>query len=1623
MSRTKTSTIALRTTKYSLDLFKNIKNFSNEDYIYNLREDNLIKKLLILLLNQYFSFNINKLEIIKYFESINIFTDLNIDKNTQKLNLLKFINEKNNTKKLSLILYNNTYISENIINKKKIILYNNLISKQLYTFKTKKLILNKLLILNSNNKRINLKKNIIKKHNFINTNYHLNYTLNLYNIYYYFLLNILKNNNIVNLLKNKKFIFIFYNIFNKIQNIFFKNTLNFKILKNNNICNTNIKSLKIVENNSKILNKIRIKNTKNNLIIIFQLIFNYYNLKNNNNYKIFYKFLINDLIIIYLKNSNYNIKKNINNYINIYIKNYYILLQFKTNLKINYFSVKYLKTKLFNINKLQLNNIKILINNINTNINNYKQIEIIPNSNIIKNNINNIKFLTKSKNKYLKINKKVNLKKNQIILKNNKKCYKIFILKIKKNKKIKYFTKKHKKSKNKYNLIKKSNYLKNLKLNKKNLNYYLNHLCINHIKIKNNYLINKNIIYNKLLLKKIKNFHKYNNKIKTNIHIKKNIKIQLNNNNINKQFGNNYRIILKLFIKSKYILKLLNLKYILNKHLKIKKFNIISLNYKKRHNILNLKLKNYSYKNKLVINFYFNNKKQFINYKIRNKELQFFQLKLNNNYLYKKQYLHNLNLNINSLNFYNKMGIFNYYLLNNKTNFNEISKKIYFDFNNFLNYKNKKKLLQNNNILINKYLNRNILILTNFKYKYLIKTKNYKNKKNTKKILNKQYKLDLQYLYDSKNITINFNNLLKNYYKKLNTIINNKKYTNKYYHQIFKLFFFNKNLTINIKLNYLKYYIILNNLLKIKNNNYIINYTIYYNNIIKLQNNNILSYLYLQKLLKNSNKKYTIINNNIIYNYFNVYLNNIKLHVNNKKLIHISYKNFVKNSKLNLKQLLLKNKLIKSNSTNIYKRINKKIYNFENNLKIKNILLKQLYNLKYLYLLNKGKCFTQNLSYFDLYDYDNLKKNQLIKLFLDFNFLIYSKTNKNNQLFETLIYPLFNKHLRLSYKKKLINIILNFEQIFKIINYFKNINNKKIFLNKSLININNQNYSNNFIIKNNYINILISKFFKYNNLILSKNSNKFYKYSKNFELYKHYTKKISTKYNTNLSKKQLSSNYIEYQFNKNINTDKIKKQNLIYKNNRTINNLLLFYNFLCIYKYQKYLIKKILKKLNLKIGTLNNLYFIQKKYIKYILLNNYIKIYKNLNFFFFTKLNKTNKINFNKLICKYSSLNSNYYYYTDLLNIFNKNNIILNNINEYNILYPDLFLNNYLNKLNYIRIKNLNQKLTKASIILDKNIITNNYLSNTKFNTNSLNINYYISNNILYISDSVQNTLIDKLLILHKKHLNINNLKSLNININHFFYTIIKNYYLLLNKFEDRYINIIISKKNTLLEYIFNKNLYINLYENQEFINIKQLMQNFDIFIKYICFLNIYYVNYKHNYIRFYNNYNIFSLLFFSNFLDYIFKKSNYLQFLFYKLNYKNNNLSKVVGLYLLLYKYSINPKLVNIDIILNYIFEFLNIQIKSNSFYKFSNLKKNLYLFENIFNDFIKTCNNITGIQFSIKGKTLNTTLRKKKYIIQKGYLNLNNIDNLIDYSQKIINGKYGKLCFRLYISTNILK
>lgn len=1631
MSRTKTSTIALRTTKITLDLFKNIKSFANEDYIYNLREDNLIKKILKLLLNQYFSININKLQIIKYFESVDIFTELNIDKNTQKLNLLKFINEKNINKKLSLILYNKNYLTTTKVNKKKLIIYNNLIAKQLYNFKIKKLILNKLLIFNYNNKSIILKKQKKNSKQYQKYNINYNYTLNIYNIYYYFIINILKNINIIKILKNKNFIYLFFNIFSKIQNLFFKNNLNYKILKNKKITNNYIKPLLLLENNTKILNKTYIQNIKNNLTILFQLIFNYYKLcnnitKNSNKYKIFYKFLINDLIIIYLNNSNYSIKKNITNYINIYIKNYYIILQFKNNIKLNYFSLKYLKTKLIQTNKIKYNNIKVLLNKLNTNINTYNKIEIIPTFNNIKKNTNNLKLIIKPKNKYFQINLKnrnfKTLKKNQIIIKNKNKYYKIFILK---TKKIKNLNKRNKKFKNKFNLIKKSNILKNLKLNYKNLNYYLKTYKNYHIKYIYNSSIIQNVVYNKSLIilqnpNKIKNLHKFNNNLKIKSKSKKKLinKIKINTNfKIKYENKNNYKIVLKPFIKTKYTLKVLNLKYVLSKQLKIKKFIRIHLNYFKRQNLLELHSTKYIYRNKLLNYYYLTNKKQFICYNITNKQIFNYQLKVNNKYLYKKQCLHRINLNTTA-EFYNKIALFNYYLINSNSSYNEISRKIYFDINFYFNNikkitKNQSKIInKKKDILIQKYLNNKILLLNNLKYNkitlqlYLKKfNKKNKSKKHIKNLLHQQYGSNIF------NFKENNNKLLKKFYLNKNIKLNTKKY----YHLIFKLIYFNKNInTISFNNNF-KYYIILNNLLKIKNNYNISNFISYYNNIKILKYNNILSCLYLQKLLttkKNNNNKYKIINYNIIYNYFNSY-NNIKININNNKLIYLSYKNFIRNPSINLKKFILKNNLITLNYTTNFKKFYKKIYNFKTNLKIKNILVKQLYSLKYLYLLNKFNYSTPNLSFFDLYDYQNLKKKQLIKLFLDFNFLNYSKSGNNIQLFENLIYPLFNKYLQLSYKKQIINVILNFEQIFKIITYFKNLNNIKIFSKFSLIN--NNKFFNNISIKNNYINLLTNRILKNNNIFdIYIHYNKFQKYSKNFEIYKNYIKKTSIKYNRILAKKQLVKNYTDYKFNK----SKIKKSS------KTINNLLLFYNFLCIYKYQKYLIKKILKKTNFKINTSNNFYFIQKKYIKYLLLNNYIKIYNNLNSFFILKLTK-NQININKGILYYNhlSLNSNNYYYTDLLNIFNKNNILINNTNEYNLLYPDLLLTNSLNKINYNKIKNLNQQLLKASTSLNTNIITNNYLKNLKYSKISKIIDYYYTNNTLYINNNIKISLINKLLNLHKKHLNKTNLLSLNLNINNFFYTIIKNYYLFSNKLENKFINKLILKKNILLNYILNKKLYVNLYENQQFIDIKKVIQNTNLFLKYLCFLNIYYIISNKNYIKFYNNYNIFSLLFFSNFLDYIFKKSNYLQFLFYKLSYKNNNLSKIMGLYLLLYQYNNNPKLININIILNYICEFLNSQIKSNTFYKFSNLKKNLYLFENIFNDFIKIATNITGIQFSIKGKTSNTTLRKKKYIIQKGYLNLNNITNLITYSQKIVNGKYGKLCFRLYISTNILQ
>lgn len=777
-------------------------------------------------------------------------------------------------------------------------------------------------------------------------------------------------------------------------------------------------------------------------------------------------------------------------------------------------------------------------------------------------------------------------------------------------------------------------------------------------------------------------------------------------------------------------------------------------------------------------------------------------------------------------------------------------------------------------------------------------------------------------------------------------------------------------------------------------------------NFLNLKNIMILQ----TKYLKNN----YIFNKSFFYVFYNIYQNlckNIKITYFVKNILRLSFKHIKKS---------LKNKTFINFNFLYNKIIINKCLKFNNKKTIKLILINQLKFLKLINILtnfNKLKIF-----YGDFSNLNFIKNNKFSKDFLDFKYNKYLQNNISTLnfsiFFENLLYPLFNNYLNLKYKKQIIKILLNFEQIFKIYKYktgifiYKKYKYKTNYSKLLISNLNVLKYKKEKNINIFFSNNKTSSFFKNDDIL--EDFQLFFSTFEKFKPYNYFRKPVISpaKLHENFHVKSLSYVKNSLSLKKTPYKPFSKNANNFY----ILNNIYTLYSFLCIYFYQKFLLKHILIKNNLKkFYIFRNITNNKFKYIKYLLLNNYILIYKNLS----NMLSNLNRNSSNIFLKSFNSnltfsKNSTIYFYENLIINFYKYGILYNNVDEYlNLFLLSISKFSNLKKQFFSTFQLEKENFNYFQLKFNKMYILNNYFLNffkniNKCSTFIINIfNYQNNFKIQHLNLSIKN-------------------KNLTLNLNflqlfeQLFYKYYYFYVLFKNNTNTKLQIILI--KNKLLKFIKKYKLNINYFENYNEFNKFKYIYNFNLFLQYLCFINIHYIINNNN-LLFYNNNHIINLNFFSNFLDYILKKSNYLNFLYYKLSYKNSNLNKILGLYILLYKYSLNSKIFGINVILKYLYQhFLNM-ITDNTFYKYSKLKNILYLLENIFDDFLKlSVNSIKGFKLYIKGRTSNTTLRKKKYIIQKGILNLNTLTTKIDYDQFIIKGKYGNICIKLLISSNFI-
>lgn len=1613
-----------------------------------------------------------------------LFTNKIININSSKYNKFQHktfnnnLNYKNNLKKLFKIYFqfinNNNNINKNLLQNfiffdKFLILYKN-IQQYLYIISSKK---NILFLINKSNDNLFLKMydNILSSYTTTKTNYNLNFKYYIKTYYINILFKLLIN---YYLIKNKKNNLLNnYNIslIQTIFNLYFQNFSKITFIKNQNFINFFLKGIFILNNNFKSINNyFNLKYFKLKQFSKNSILFNNLNSDFDKNSSLT---LISNKLNILMQNHKHFVQ-----YFNIY-KPILFKFQLKSKklnksktIKLNkMFSIKHLKIKkhfykLIIIKKISKNeiNMKKLKKNTISKLNNYKKIlyffkkgDLINkdiNLNYLKKNLNlTLEFKnisTKIKNKNItNIEDVENIEdiENDIYINNENYIDSLTLKGIFAKKPIKTYYKFYQFNYLLFDLKREiSKLLIDFSLFK---NPFLFSLLLYQFKydIRNSFSFFKTLKKHKIISQKLVKLNKLS---KNN----KKLQIELKQIKNNKKFLVIYNLLKQ--IKQKDIFNYYYYFKLLNKNGFLKnKFFIKSLNYIiKRENIFKIYFKKYFRNaNNLFLFKKSNDNKDLsilkVNYKLKSNLKNQVFININKNYNFK--IVSNLSKNILKINKIN-----NNYIIKNankkkiylKNSFKLILKHFFLNLNPII--KTQKYFFSYNQYIFSKKLYLNIL-------KKYIKTQLFENLEITSlfqsKIFSNEFRsIPLVLERNRQNIKNNVN------LKKLNQ----KKILNKRILKLFNLSFISSNilfkkhkLSVHLKKNKLnKFKKIRFKKLK-KHSKFTKNFDREFNiiNDKKFLLLNFSSYFF--KLKKNQTKKQLYLNHykfslfaftsffkfNLIYNFSNLktimifqtkYLkNNYIFNKNSFYIFDNIYKNLCKNMKIsyfvkNVLRLSFKN--IKKSLRNktfinfnfLYNKITiNKCLKFKNKKAIKLILINQL---KFLKLINILTNFNKlQIFYGDFSNLDFIKNNQFSKNFLDFKYNKYLKNNISifnfSIFFEHLLYPIFNNYLNLKYKKQIIKILLNFEQIFKIYKYktgisiYKKYKYKNNYSKSFFSNLNVLKYKKNKNIKMLFSNNQTSYILKNNEAF--EDFQLFFSTFEKFKPYNYFRKPVISpaKLHENFHVKSLS--YV-----KNSLALKRARYNHSSKNPNKCyisNNIYTLYSFLCIYFYQKFLLKHILIKNNLKkFYIFENITNNKFKYIKYLLLNNYILIYKNLsnvlsNFNINSSNTSLKSFNYNLNFSK----NSTIYFYEDLITNFYKYGILYNNIDEYlNLFLLSISKFSNLKKQFFSTFQLENKTLNYFQLKFNKMSILNKYFLNlfknyNKCSTFIINIfNYQNNFKIQHLNLSIKNKNLT---------LNLNFLQTFEQLFYRYYY-----FYILSKNNTNTKLQIILIK-NKLLKFIKKYKLNINYFENYNEFNKFKYIYNFNLFLQYLCFINIHYIINNNN-LLFYNNNNIINLNFFSNFLDYILKKSNYLNFLYYKLSYKNSNLNKILGLYILIYKYSLNSKIFGINVILKYLYQhFLNM-ITDNTFYKYSKLKNILYLLENIFDDFLKlSINSIKGFKLYIKGRTSNTTLRKKKYIIQKGIINLNTLTTKIDYDQFIIKGKYGNICIKLLISSDL--
>jgi len=728
---------------------------------------------------------------------------------------------------------------------------------------------------------------------------------------------------------------------------------------------------------------------------------------------------------------------------------------------------------------------------------------------------------------------------------------------------------------------------------------------------------------------------------------------------------------------------------------------------------------------------------------------------------------------------------------------------------------------------------------------------------------------------------------------------------------------------------------------KIINNNY--NLKIY-NNFYKFFNNLFINYLFLDKQKKILNK-----NNKYINTYkANILLKFIKYKYNDYYLRNILLKNTF-NLKYNYLQFLIKNNISNYNIINI-NYIYKNLFNIDN--KINKISLNnQFFNYYYILIFNY---------------YTNI-----------------SKVINKIQIYNNNIFNILNNNFSINNYNYL--LLFNYK-IFKILHIRNKLNkyyNNLILISKTKTNFNNirQINNNNIVKKINYKTISQYSNFKfhynskkvYNNLIYYISSYKFgyriHKRSRNF--YQNYMKRIKI-----IRKIRKSFYYTRFNCNRyGIFIKKLTKKNL-YNQLKTNNNYIINISNIQLKNINKLQLKKIIKQNNL---NNNKLITIKKLSSPYYPKN--CEIYK----FVYNSINYNLKNNSIILHNNIKKLNS-------IINIFKELNIVDNN-NLKNYLYK-------LEKQLYFKLKII-QNFFKNS---NNNNINKNF-KNIYFLYNL--IKYYNNKINLINSNQIILTTLNSIILfkIHNKiNLNYNNQVLKNKNKKYY----LKKYKYLINDYKrfqlDSYYVIYNKNKlinNSNLKNYFAKNFVKNnnlkLFYNYYYCNIK--FNSFNTFIK-----NIYIKNKRNNLrIKYTKKYlNIFKS-------KYLLKCQNNMNIIKYKnnnVNYLNMNIINLNN-----NNFIFNTKLFYIDLILNLTIRKFNLNYNNFNYYNYNSNIKSL-----IINNFAEYKNIILKNNLK-KGKKL-----KKKYIY-KNFI-IRNCTKIYEYNYyRNYNFKiFHKLKKNLIINTNHL-